>query len=202
MNIHDKFEVGQQYIQIKPENIRIHEDYTFPFDDIALIKLPNKLIFDEYIQPATLPKPNIDYSNETVLVPGWGNVDSKLPNLLRYIINTVIYFTNILEVENGTKPEQLMYFESRILSPEECSNKGFIWQDIWICTMSFESTQCGGDSGGAVVVPNPDGSVTLVGVNSFGQPDSDLNCLPGRPVIATRISTYLEWIKLADSILK
>lgn len=83
MNIHDKFEVGQQYIQVKPENIRIHEYYTFPFDDIALIKLPNKLIFDEYIQPATLPKPNIDYSNETVLVPGWGNVDSKLPNLLR-----------------------------------------------------------------------------------------------------------------------
>lgn len=92
-----------------------------------------------------------------------------------------------------------MYFEGYILSPEDCEKKN-PGKDLKtnICTFSNHSNTCAGDSGSAVAVPNNDGSVTLVGVHSFRNTPI---CLPGVVTFGTRVSSYLEWIKEADSKL-
>lgn len=101
-------------------------------------------------------------------------------------------------------PMQLMFLEGQILSPEECKAQFAKLEgtkfslDTWICMVSHDSNVCLGDSGGAVVVPNADGSVTLVGINSFGFPDAHGKCSPGVTSFETRVSSYLTWIKLAS----
>lgn len=59
-----------------------------------------------------------------------------------------------------------------------------------------------GDSGGPVIVENNNSSVTLIGIISFGCKDIPSGTLiPGTPTIATRVSSFLDWIKIAYSTL-
>lgn len=95
---------------------------------------------------------------------------------------------------------ELQYLKGHVLSPEECKTQfdkledSHFFLDTWICSVSQNSSVCLGDSGGPVVVPNANGSVTLVGLNSFGFPDDDGKCLPGVPAFGTRVSSYIDWI--------
>lgn len=105
-------------------------------------------------------------------------------------------------------PTHLKFLEGHILSPTECKAQ-FVklegvtdfFLDTWICMISHDSNVCLGDSGGAVVVPNSDNSVTLVSINSFGFPDVHGMCSPEVASFGTRVSSYLDWIKIADSNL-
>lgn len=69
--INNNNEVGRQQLSTSSDNIVICRNNVS-----ALIKLPSKLIFDEYIQPALLPEANKDYSDETILVSAW--IDGKI----------------------------------------------------------------------------------------------------------------------------
>jgi len=88
----DDRELGQQRLVVKRENVWIHPQYDSNQDlnDIALIKLPADILFDEYIQPAKLPDPNQLYDNENAVVSGWGKTSgislfysTKLSNSLQ-----------------------------------------------------------------------------------------------------------------------
>ncbi|XP_017860679.1 PREDICTED: trypsin-like [Drosophila arizonae] len=67
-------ETGQQIVIVEAGSYVIHEDWDLSkmSNDIALIKLPTDLEFNEYIQPAKLPEPNNLYADKTTIVSGWG----------------------------------------------------------------------------------------------------------------------------------
>ncbi|KAH8390684.1 hypothetical protein KR215_010135 [Drosophila sulfurigaster] len=168
----NKREVGQQRLIIKSTNIVVHQDYQArPYlNDIALIRLPADLLFDEYIQPAKLPDANELYENESAVVSGWGQTSY-----------------------NGPQPNHLQYYNVTVYSNEECKNKLVprVFPLSYICLKPSQSTPCFGDSGGPLAIRNDDGSHTLLGLTSFGI----TNCEKYSPVIYTRVSSFLQWIK-------
>lgn len=75
-------EVGQQQLVVKRTSVVIYSGYDHfntenPYNDIALIKLPIDVAFDEYIRPAKLPQPNFNYDTSKAIASGWGAVKSK-----------------------------------------------------------------------------------------------------------------------------
>lgn len=81
LNIRNVSEDGQVRITVAPQHILIHKDYNntgFVNDDIALIKLPVRLIFNDYIQPAKLPVASNNYSGDKILASGWGLMDGMV----------------------------------------------------------------------------------------------------------------------------
>lgn len=78
LNIGNVSEEGQVRLTVAPQHILVHEDFNstgFDNDDIAMIKLPLRLIFNDYIQPAKLPVANNNYTGENILASGWGLVN-------------------------------------------------------------------------------------------------------------------------------
>ncbi|XP_034105980.1 chymotrypsin-2-like [Drosophila albomicans] len=172
VDISNKMEVGQQQLIVKAKNVFVHPEYELNNkpNDIALIKLPADLLFDEYIQPAKLPDANELYENESAVVSGWG---------------TTSY--------NGPQPNHLQYYNVTVYSNEECKNKLVpdIFPSSYICLKPSQSSPCYGDSGGPLAIRNEDGSHTLLGLTSFGSETCEFNS----PPIYTRVSSYLQWIK-------
>ena len=74
MDINNIKETGQQHLMVKRKNFVVHPEWELSqlINDIALIKLPADLQFDDYIQPAQLPDPSQFYENESGVVSGWG----------------------------------------------------------------------------------------------------------------------------------
>ncbi|XP_034482746.1 plasma kallikrein-like [Drosophila innubila] len=169
-------ETGQQRLIVKRKNIVVHPewDYGQTINDIAVIRLPADLQFDEYIQPAKLPDPTQPYDNESGVVSGWGI--TSVP---------------------GSMSKQLMYFNVTILSNEECKfivgryRTRQFFPSSYICLSPSERSPCNGDSGGPLVIRNEDGTSTLLGLTSFGM---DGKCTVNRPGIYTRVSSFLQWI--------
>ncbi|XP_051859549.1 collagenase-like [Drosophila albomicans] len=150
------YETGQQRLIVKRKNIIVHPEYDpIQFlNDIALIRLPAEIIFDEYIQPAKLPDPDKLYDNEIGVVSGWGISDRDSWNL-----------PNNLQMQTTSS---------------------------YICLKPSQGRPCKGDSGGPLAIRNEDGTSTIVGLTSFGM---DGTCPPNTPVIFTRVSSFLQWIK-------
>ncbi|KAL7732203.1 hypothetical protein ACLKA6_018443 [Drosophila palustris] len=142
-------EMGQQRLIVKGTNIVVHPEWdpNQHLNDIALIKLPADLQFDDYIKPAQFPDPNQFYENESGVISGWGQASVPGP------------MTNTLMFSNVT-----------ILSNEECKSiehkyyPGMFFPSSWICIMSSDSSPCYGDSGGPLAIRSDDGTSTLLGL--------------------------------------
>ncbi|XP_060655180.1 chymotrypsin-2-like [Drosophila nasuta] len=174
------YETGQQRLIVKRKNIIVHQEYDpheFP-NDIALIRLPAEILFDEYIQPAKLPNPDKLYDNEVGVVSGWGEFDRN----------------------SGNTPNYLQYVTATIFPYEECKPLVHKYEGLhasfhptsYICSKPSQGCTCNGDSGGPLAIRNEDGTSTIVGLTSFGM---DGNCDPNTPTIFTRVSSFLQWIK-------
>lgn len=144
-------------------------------NDIALIKLPKKLTFNKYIQPAKLPSAKKTYTGRKAIISGWGLTTKQLPS------------------------QVLQYIRAPIISNKECErqwNKQLggkskkVVHNGFICIDSKKGLPCRGDSGGPMVLD--DGSRTLVGIVSHG---FDGECKLKLPDVSTRVSSYLKWIK-------
>lgn len=70
IRVNNNKEVGRQQQSSCSENILI-----LPNNATALIRLPSKLTFDEYIQPVLFAEENKDYNGATILASAW--IDSK-----------------------------------------------------------------------------------------------------------------------------
>ncbi|KAH8320243.1 hypothetical protein KR067_010731 [Drosophila pandora] len=167
----DTFEPGKKRLIVKRKDIVIHEDWydNIFYNDIALIKLPIDVNFNEYIQPAKLPSPTATYNGSLATASGWGNNE--------FILST-----------------QLKYFDVSIISNDECSVRlpqpYKIYPSSYICIGPSNNSPCRGDSGGPLIVKNDQDSV-LVGITSYGVAD----CALGKPTVYTRVSSYLDWIR-------
>ncbi|XP_060657030.1 chymotrypsin-like elastase family member 2A [Drosophila nasuta] len=174
------YETGQQRLIVKRKNIIVHPEFDLKqlINDIALIRLPVEIRFDEYIQPARLPAPDKLYDDEIGVVSGWG----------------------IFDRNSGNAPNYLQHLNVTIFPYEECKPlvhkyEGFhakFFPASYICLKPSQGITCNGDSGGPLAIRNEDGTSTIVGLTSFGL---ETTCKPNMPDIFTRVSSFLQWIK-------
>ncbi|XP_060657033.1 collagenase-like [Drosophila nasuta] len=172
------YETGQQRLIVKRKNIIGHPEYD-PHEllnDIALIRLPAEILFDEYIQPAKLPDPDKLYDNEIGVASGWG----------------------ISDRDSWYAKNNLQYLNVTIFPYEDCKalvhkyNYAKFFPSSFVCLKSSQGSPCKGDSGGPLAIRNEDGTSTIVGLTSFGVSET---CEPNMPGIFTRVSSFLQWIK-------
>ncbi|XP_067648242.1 brachyurin-like [Eurosta solidaginis] len=180
----DKKEPSQQIIYVSKKNIHTHKNYsnTTIIDDIALIKLPVAIEFNDYIQPIALPKANGNYqtyAGEQVIASGWGKVSDA--------------------AQSAT--DKLRWIEVPVLENKSC-NRWFLGsvKETMICikTTGGYST-CNGDSGGPLAY-NDGAKTYLVGATSFGI-GLGIGCEFGWPGVFTRITSYLDWIEKTSGVV-
>ncbi|KAH8365820.1 hypothetical protein KR093_004832 [Drosophila rubida] len=171
----NELEKGQQRLIATSKFVVVHPEYDTEqlLNDIALIRLPTEIRFDEYIQPAKLPDLDQLYDNENAVTSGWGLTNREQP-----------------------PPTQLLYLNVTVFAYDDCRpivHKHYPGRFVpasWICLKPSQSTPCYGDSGGPLAIRNDDGTNTLIGLTSFG-----MNCSLNTPVMYTRVSSFLQWIK-------
>ncbi|XP_076042404.1 brachyurin-like isoform X2 [Oratosquilla oratoria] len=147
-------------------------------NDIALVKLPQKVTFNEYIQPVCLPHRS-DMSDtmagSTVTASGWGKMSDDAMGT-----------TNILR--NVDLP---------VITNDECAMTfgGVITKNV-ICTSGAGGrSTCQGDSGGPLNY-KAHSRVETRGIVSFGSN----KCEQGLPAVFTRVTAYLDWIETKTGI--
>ncbi|XP_034482748.1 collagenase-like [Drosophila innubila] len=170
VDIKNEMEMGKQLLYVREKNIVVHPEWDPDqnINNIALIKLPADLQFDEYVQPIQLPDPDKSYDYDIGVFSAYGSSN-----------------------------DQLMYSNVTILSNEECktielkNNPGGFFPSSWICLKSIGCGKCSGDSGGPLAIRHEDGNSILLGLKSAVSDDS---CSVNEPRFLTRISSYLQWI--------
>lgn len=169
----------QTISNIRDGQIIIHPLYN-PAEitnDVALIKLSQKLEFSDYIKPAKLPESGRfqTYDNSPAVLSGWGKVQ-----------------------DNGSVVQYLQYGYVTILDLNKCMQfyNTPEYDDGNICLDVEKSgvSSCNGDSGGPLV-----STVTgeLIGVTSFG---SSFGCEKGFPTGYSRVTHFRKWIEFHTGI--
>jgi len=169
----------------EPHRVEItsYEGFTHPDwdsntleNDIALVRLPEKIEFNDYIRPACLP-PAEDESNgyvgDLTTPVGWGkNADSA----------------------GGITPKLQMVEDLPVIDNPTCNETyGIIYAGIMCIDSSNGKGVCNGDSGGSLNMrQEADNKWTQVGVASFV---SSSGCESGDPHGFTRVAYFGQWIE-------
>jgi len=157
---------------------RMHEQYnnnaaTYA-NDIAILTFSSNINTGGNVQFATLPaNNNNNFAGTTCVITGWGRTSSS-----------------------NTLPNVLQQANVGILTQAQCVSQASgasIWANH-ICIYDSANTRgaCNGDSGGPVNCP-VSGGYQVAGIASFVFQSAGA-CLPSRPSVYTRTSTYLTWI--------
>ncbi|KAM4038283.1 ovochymase-1 [Anomaloglossus baeobatrachus] len=174
--IHDRL-LNESSRQVRMVHIfAAHEMYS-PITrdyDLALIRLAEALIFNDFVRPVCLPSMEEPLEPSSLcVVTGWGSTreDGQYANRLQQlpvpILNNNICNTN--------------YYPGAISERMFCA--GF--------PDSGGKDACQGDSGGPLVCPSSDKSYVLYGIVSWG-----VGCArPKWPGVYTRVRSFLGWIE-------
>lgn len=169
----------QNITNIRDGQIIVHPLYN-PMEitnDVALIKLNQKLEFSDYIKPAKLPESGRyqTYDNSPAVLSGWGKVQDSgsVVQFLQYGYVTILDLNKCMEFYNTQEYDG-----------------GNICLDVEKSGVS----SCNGDSGGPLV-----STVTgeLIGVTSFG---SAAGCEKGYPAGYSRVTHFRKWIKFHTGV--
>ncbi|ESO03648.1 hypothetical protein HELRODRAFT_185617 [Helobdella robusta] len=162
------------------KTFKIHEKYkqgngTYP-NDIAILTFATEIKMTDKIKAAVLPADSINkFVNESCIISGWGRTD-KTDNL----------------------PDALQKGTLTVLSNAECQSKvgeaSIANGHLCVYDRSKKTSACNGDSGGPTTCKAA-GKDTVVGVASWVIALLG-NCKPGFPSAYTRVSEYLDWIKI------
>lgn len=156
--------------RVSAEKYIIHEKYEYEIgenikNDIALIKLANKVKFSLKISPICLPETN-DVKFTKYKVAGWGATELF-----------------------GFASEQLLQIDVSQVSYDECKKVyEQVQSHLHICAGEKGKDSCQGDSGGPLM-GRKQGKYYVAGIVSFGSGCGD------RPAVYTNIGNYLRWIK-------
>ncbi|XP_066231152.1 mannan-binding lectin serine protease 2 isoform X2 [Saccopteryx leptura] len=180
--------LSPHYTQAWAEAIFIHEGYTHNagFDnDIALIKLKNKVVINTNIMPICLPRREAEsfmQTNDIGTASGWGLT------------------------QRGVPARSLMFVDIPIADHQKCAaayekkpQPGARVTDNMLCA-GFESggkDSCRGDSGGALVfLDNETHRWFVGGIVSWGS----INCGEEQMYgVYTKVINYISWIKKITS---
>ncbi|XP_045132694.1 trypsin-1-like isoform X2 [Portunus trituberculatus] len=161
----------------KVEAVLLHpgwDDDTFE-NDIALLKLSEKLELDgKTVAPISLPTPLTKSTGECV-VAGWGRISN----------------------ENFTCSDVLRKVRLPIVSDEECRksydniNEKIFDSNICAGYKEGGKSSCNGDSGGPLVCQGENNKNYVAGVVSWG-----IGCgFPNVPNVYTEVSYFVDWIE-------
>ncbi|XP_060655821.1 chymotrypsin BI-like [Drosophila nasuta] len=170
-------ESGQVRLMVPSSNFHIYPTWNPKRlkDDIALIRLPHAVSFNERIHPIQLPKRHYEYrsfKNKLGIASGWGR-----------------YATGVHAISNV-----LRYVQLQIIDDRTCKrNFPLSFRGTNICTSGRNArSTCNGDSGGPLVLQRKHSKKrVLVGITSFG---SIYGCDRGYPAAFTKVASYLDWI--------
>nr|BAC29606.1 unnamed protein product [Mus musculus] len=167
--------VTPAYMQHSVQEIIIHEDYVKGehHDDVAVIKLTEKVSFNNDVHRVCLPESTqIFPPGEGVVVTGWGSFSY-----------------------NGKSPLLLQKASIKIIDTNTCNSEeayGGRIVDTMLCAGYLEGSidACQGDSGGPLVHPNSRDIWYLVGIVSWGHECGRVN----KPGVYMRVTSYRNWI--------
>ncbi|XP_029826184.2 chymotrypsinogen A [Ixodes scapularis] len=145
------------------------------YNDIAILRLKKKVIFNDFIQPVCLPEPSLDDdlpANTTVYATGWGKTTSDMEGPLSDVLKQ-------LQTETMDHDECQGYLKLKLL-------------DSMLCTRHSYGSTCHGDSGGPLVRQTADGAWVLEGVLAGGPPVCGVTSTPMR---FTKVSRFVRWIQ-------
>jgi len=153
------------------------------YADIALVHLPEKITFSEYIRPSCLPPAsdaNEEYVGQLTTPVGWGkNADSA----------------------GGITPDLNMVEDLPVITPAACADYygSIIYSGIMCIDSAGGKGVCNGDSGGTLNIRQTEGGNkwTQVGVTSFV---SSAGCESGNPHGFSRVAEHLEWIETVTGL--
>lgn len=161
-------------------NVRPHLLYSprSTENDIALIRLP-LVTLTAYIQTINLPQittPFPTYAGQDATVSGWGRT-SDISSAISYILQ---YVTQIVMPNNECEAEYPNQVSENMICLATRGKKG----------------PCNGDSGSPLVVTElnkdlAEPNKVQIGLVSWGSPSG---CEVGKPVVHTRITSYVSWI--------
>ncbi|XP_057659341.1 transmembrane protease serine 9-like [Diorhabda carinulata] len=151
-------------------------DFSFlHFDnDIALLRLNDRVPITQFIKPICLPKKkDNDYVGSIAIASGWGTLR-----------------------EDGKPTCILQKVEVPVISNEDCRKTNYsanMISDNMMCAgypKVGQKDSCQGDSGGPLITKKADSRYELIGIVSWGN-----GCArPGYPGVYTRLTRYLDWI--------
>ncbi|XP_069058045.1 complement C1s subcomponent-like [Pleurodeles waltl] len=177
-------------IQLTSKEIFIHPDLkkkdahqprTDFNNDIALIRLNNKVTMNQFISPICLPGSGTSYAlqeNKLGYISGWGKTETNYASddLMKAPIPVVeMQKCKDLERKRGTKYPEDMFTNNMVCAGDKLKN----------------IDSCSGDSGGAFVFNHPDDNSRYYagGIVSWGP----RTC--GSFALYTKVGNYLQWIK-------
>ncbi|XP_017070556.2 serine protease 1-like [Drosophila eugracilis] len=154
-----------------------HESYssTLIRNDISLIKTPS-VTFSSAVNKIALPAVASSYSTyagETAVASGWGLTSDTATAVASHL-----QYTDLTVITNAVCQQT---FGSLLVTG----------RNICVATPQGTST-CQGDSGGPLAL-----NEKLIGITSFG---SASGCQAGYPAAFTRVTYYLDWIKINSGI--
>lgn len=143
-------------------------------NDISLLKLNETVIPNDFVFPASLPRPfdNPVYSSKCLIL-GWGSITER----------------------GMTHPYKLKFASLPIWSNYQCNQpdwRGCKIRESMLCGGDKNDRPCAGDSGGPLFCPDSNDPDRYIfhGVYSYGRCDRVAN----KPAVFTRVSHYIEWI--------
>lgn len=144
--------------------------------DLALIRLKEKVLFNQHIQPVCLPGRKLGREFDLLVAAGWGQLGEDLGTSIR-LQEVALPEVRLPECIKKLRPTRVNYRH--------------------ICAGNQNKDACGGDSGGPLITfDNSTGLTrwkkrwTQVGVTSWG-----IRCAHSYyPGVFTRVYAYADWI--------
>jgi len=165
LGIYNKKSPAAGYKRVLASESYRHEEYYKPYNDIALLKLPESVPCSDTIRPVCLPQNGMTFEDEVLTVTGWG----------------------IDNYAEQTKPDIL--HEVDLPVKEKFCNALGVHSVPLLCTMDPTRSHCRGDSGGPLVWADSNGRYYLAALVAVGRPNCEQDTLH------TRVSYYIDWIK-------
>lgn len=165
------------------ERILIHEKYTSysHYYDIAALRFDRDLL--RPFMPICLPQTGLmarSLANKMVHVIGWGSTKFGGPSSEELREVSLPVWSNE-ECNSVFNPLKSQHIDKGITESQLCAGKKEGGADA-----------CQGDSGGPLMHLDDNNKWTLVGIVSFGHSCAS----PGYPGVYTRISSYMDWMRL------
>lgn len=156
-----------------------HPQYTTSekVNDIAIVRLKNKVTFTSLIQPICLPTldefKTRDFTGFTPFITGWGATAHRGPKT-----------TRLQQVQIQVTDKQMCKTSYQVMKKAVIDNRV-------ICAGEDGKDSCQGDSGGPLMMPRGrNGNFYLYGIVSYGYKCAE----PGYPGVYTRVSEFMDWI--------